>query len=144
MVRSVKGKSKSNTSKTLILAASVLAGTGGGSAEAALESYFQAGFNGCDATMLAAFWNKPFTEAKAEADRKIVQNGETGIRNVKVALRAARDAGSACTFFDTGLSFGDAETLAGFWGRSIDDAKTKVGMLFTAGRGAEVHAILRQ
>ena len=111
-------------------------------AQANSNAFHNAGFNYCDAKLIASYWGMGTDQAKSIAGQKIMQ-GNTG--NVKAVMQASRNQGNSCTFWDTGLTYEDAVTLAGVWGwNDIGQLKTKIASYFTDGQDEVVKNALRQ
>lgn len=101
--------------------------------------FFNAGYNYCDAQLLAAFWNVDVAQAKATAGSKIRVNGKkTGKKLIAANLASARGGQNPCSFEDVGISFQEMNELAAFWGLPIMEAKTKVANLLFQGRRGDV------
>ena len=99
------------------------------------DTFYNAGYNYCDATLLAAFWNTDSYAAKLEAGGKIQDNKENIVTD---ALSYGRNMAS-CQFSDTGHSYQDAEKLAAYWGMAnVVEAKNKVAELYTRGNSTQV------
>jgi hypothetical protein len=116
-----------------------------GMVEAASAKDFSAvflnkGYNYCDAKLLAGFWGVSVDQAKSTGGEKIA-NGLS--KNLKNMLGQARQQGR-CDWSDTGYSYEDAEALARYWGRSVDDAKAKVANFYTAGDAKKVDRALKK
>lgn len=111
-------------------------------AQANSNAFFNAGFNYCDAKLIASYWGMGIGQAKASAGQKILA-GNTG--NVKAVMQASRNQGNRCGFEDTGLTYDDAATLAAFWGwNDVGQMKSKIASYYTDGQDGVITNALRQ
>lgn len=123
-----------------VLAALQQAGGGPLSAEEerGYAAFQSSGYTYCDAKLVGAAWSISIEKAKAEIGMKILNGYGDNLPDI---LSAARQE-AQCDFFDTGLSYDDAEKLASVWGVTIDRAKDKAAEYYTAGQSATVTAAL--
>lgn len=91
------------------------------------------GYNFCDAKLMSAVWGLSIDKAKVEAGNKIIHNGAEGKKTLEEVLVTGRKV-EQCFWDETSHGFSEMELLAGLWGVSIPDAKTKVGQLYTKGK----------
>jgi|GEM_PF-2344039 len=98
-------------------------------------------FTYCDATLLARFWRVDVGQSKALIGNKIL-NGLGW--NIPEILRSSRQSGNQCEWSDTGYEYRDAEQIAAIWalGGGVNEAKSKMTMLATAGKQNWVDAAL--
>lgn len=105
------------------------------------EAFYNAGFNYCDATLLAAYWGGDSYSAKLTAGDKIKRKNKKGVNN---ALAQGRTMAS-CEFSSTGHTYEDAQKLAAYWGMStVGEAKNKVELLYTRGNSKKVRNDLKK
>ena len=105
------------------------------------STFFNKGFNYCDAKLIAAYWGMSTDRAKSEASRKIQQGGLAVLKNEILPLGRQR---ASCRWQDTGHTYRDAEKLARYWGyNSPSEAKVKVASLYTRGLTGQVRRSLR-
>ncbi len=99
------------------------------------QAFFNSDYTYCDAKLVGALWNMDPYEGKVQIGMKIVGGYEENLVSI---LEMSRNRGNSCEWADTGLTYGDAETLAGVWGTTPWDAKARAAQMFTLGRSAEV------
>ena len=105
------------------------------------ETFYNSGYNYCDATLLAAYWGLDSYAAKVTAGQKIKRKNKQG---VKEALANGRTMAS-CEFSATGHTYEDAEKLASYWGMAnVVEAKNKVALLYTRGNSKQVKNALKK
>ncbi|MFO0994864.1 MAG: hypothetical protein U1E67_23370 [Hyphomicrobiales bacterium] len=102
--------------------------------------FLNKGYNYCDAKLLAGFWGMSVDQAKSAGGEKIANGGN---KNLKNAMAQARQQGR-CDWSDTGYGYEDAEALSRYWGRSVDEAKSKVANMFTSGDAKGVARALKK
>lgn len=103
-------------------------------------AFFNSSYTYCDAKMVGALWGQDAAQGKIEIGHKII-NG--WIPNLESWLERSRASGNRCNWEDTGLSYSDAEALAGFWDISTAGAKAKAAHILTNGGQNVLDSILR-
>jgi hypothetical protein len=112
-----------------------------------MTAFFASSYTYCDAKVLSSHWASSVDDAKALIGRKI---GWGNADIVKSELQSARaeaqkDPKRACTFWDAGFQYSDAEKLAKIWKTSVDAAKATVQQkILTDGGENRVRALLGQ
>jgi hypothetical protein len=108
-----------------------------------MTEFFNAGYNFCDAKLIAAYWGVGFDQAKADAGQKIIDRGKEGKKAVNQIIKEGRKI-AACEWVDTQHSYEEAELLATYWGMSDpSEAKAKVARLYTEGNAKQVRKALK-
>ena len=95
----------------------------------------------CDAKLVGQLWNMSPYEGKIQIGMKIVGGYAANLADV---LRSSRNRGHGCEWADTGLTYANAEALAGVWGTTPWEAKARAARMFTMGRSAEVTGYLME
>lgn len=90
-------------------AAIIASATSAGATQEEVETFFNAGFNYCQAEKLGMYWNMSTWDAKANGGAKILR-GET-----KYLRQAIRKAAKRFNCSTTGFNYRDSEQLAEFW-----------------------------
>ncbi|EFL89934.1 hypothetical protein [Ahrensia sp. R2A130] len=87
--------------------------------------YYNSVYKYCDAKKIAAAWNLNIDGAKALIGNKLGGPNVVGAKAIiDSAIRSASN--TRCTYQDTEVTYSDAQALAGYWGRSVSAAKSKV------------------
>ena len=105
-----------------------------------VQSFFKKGYNFCDAKLLANYWGIGTYEAKEAGGEKIRNHNEPILRGIMQTARTQ----SRCDFGDTGVSYEDADALAGYWGLQVNQSKNKIAKLYTRGNSRQVRQALKQ
>ncbi|NCP18557.1 MAG: hypothetical protein GW855_05275 [Erythrobacter sp.] len=95
----------------------------------------------CDAKLVGQLWDMSPYEGKIQIGMKIVGGYDDNLVSI---LQMSRDRGNSCEWADTGLSYDDAEVLAGVWGGEPWEAKARAARMFTLGRSGEVTGYLME
>lgn len=93
----------------------------------------------CDAKLVGNVWSMTPYEGKIQIGMKIVGGFD---ENLGPLLSSARRQGYACEWADTGLSYDNAEDLAGVWGITTWDAKARAARMFTMGQSTRIRELL--
>jgi hypothetical protein len=123
------------TSLTLATAALTTASRADDTSDA--SRFWNAGYNYCDAKLLAGFWHMDTLQAKAMAGAKIRVNGKkSGKKLIAQNLASARTGENPCGFEDSGHTYQEIVELAAYWGIEPIQAKSKVSdMIYNGRRG---------
>jgi hypothetical protein len=128
----------------LLLLSSSIAGIAGAagpaSADQFTDAYDASTYSFCDAVMVGVLYGVNGVEGKSKIGANILQGG--GIPEVERLLAQARSTGIMCNFEDTGYQFADAQIVAGVWGVPVDQAKTKIAQIVSAGDRAALNGVL--
>lgn len=95
----------------------------------------------CDAKLVGDLWNMSPYEGKIQIGMKIVGGYDENLVDI---LQMSRSRGHGCEWADTGLTYDDAEALAGVWGTTPWEAKARAARMFTMGRSTEVTVYLTE
>lgn len=110
------------------------------SREEAWDAFVGSRYNYCDAKMIGLLWEMTPARGKVEIGLKILGGIDW---NIDPLLRQSRENGNECGWEDTGLSYQDAETLAGVWGLATPyDAKLQAAEYYTHGQIGQVNSAL--
>lgn len=110
---------------------------GGASASPAGDAYASSIYDYCDAKKIAAVWNTSVSQAKVVIGQKILGN------LISLLEQDIASAGRVrCNLDDIGLSYQDAEKLASYWGRSVQDAKQKAEDLASQHGGGKFRSMV--
>jgi hypothetical protein len=90
--------------------------------QSAFDSYVNSGYGFCDAKKIAHVWG----ESDAYQGKLILGNKvSAGLEDLADTDIATTSANVSCSWWETELSYEDAEQLGQYWGESVDDAKAK-------------------
>jgi hypothetical protein len=94
-----------------------------------IGAFFDAGYNTCQADLLAKVWQTDLDQAKTRAGQALLEGKQQAIED---ALNVVRHGGqpptgwTACAYHEYGYSYEDAERVAAAWSLSVEDAKAKI------------------
>ena len=95
---------------------------------AVLDAYFASPYGYCDAKKIAQSWGA----GDAYEGKIILGNKVLGdIEHLADADIAATNGSVSCSWEESELSYDDARKLGTYWGRSVEDSKTKVADLMS-------------
>lgn len=101
------------------------------SEEEAFKRFADSPYTYCDAKLLSAYWGADISDAKARIGRSL--EDDKLATEMTTARDQAFETGNVCDFFDTGYVYEDADAMAMYWGMSLDQAKSEIGLMATAG-----------
>jgi hypothetical protein len=113
--------------------------------EPEVRTALYAGYDACDAALLAAFWNVGADAALTRIGATVASDGRLKVeQDLAGARKSATDAArEACGYFNSeDYGYNDAEFLAALWGMEVYDAKMKIGELRVAGKNAYIRSLL--
>jgi hypothetical protein len=111
-----------------------------GSEEKAISIFSASVFTYCDAKLISNFYSQGIWQSKIDIGQMVFYGDGPSVTD---KLRTSRQSGNQCDWSDTGYSYNDAQPIAAAWGlRGVDEAKSKMSMLATAGRQHWVDAAL--
>lgn len=125
------GFAKKPLARLLLLSSSIVAIAGPASADQFTDAYDASPYTFCDAVMVGVLYGVNGVEGKSKIGANILQGG--GYPEVERLLGQARAGGVQCGFEDTGYQFADAQIMAGIWVLSVDQAKSKIAEVVSAG-----------
>lgn len=90
-----------------------------------IRTYHNSAYKYCDAKKIAAAWNITINGAMTLIGNKLNGANVVGAKSI-LDSAISRTSGTRCTYRETEVSYSDAQLLAGYWGRSVSDAKSKI------------------
>jgi len=103
--------------------------------DAALQAFFDAGYDWDDAVRLAKLWHlSDPSDAKVKAGKKLEAHQTLPFKPKPANVQAAKEQAAVDKFFSAGYDIPQAEKLANIWHVSTYQAKVKGGELLLAGK----------
>jgi hypothetical protein len=117
----------------------VLASSLGWSASADPQDYDSSHYTYCDAKKLGSVFHEDAYSGKLRISDALRSVDESLIHSIDSSISEVGET-VPCTFDEIGVSYDDADALAGFWGVSISDAKAEAARLSSIDGGRSFRA----